>query len=55
MSVLVTGGRRAISAEHMVLGLLDAGEKVVVLDNLSTGFVWGVPEGAKLVVGGYRR
>src|SRR4029077_7007835 len=28
-----------------------AGETVVVLDNLSTGFAWAVPEGAKLVVG----
>jgi len=36
---------------HMTLGLLDQGEKVVVLDNLSTGFAWAVPEGAKLVVG----
>jgi UDP-glucose 4-epimerase len=34
----------------MVLGLLDAGEKVVVLDNLSTGFAWAVPEGVELVV-----
>jgi UDP-glucose 4-epimerase len=50
MSVLVTGGAGYIGG-HMALGLLDAGETVVVLDNLSTGFVWGVPEGAKLVVG----
>src|SRR5271163_5355084 len=50
MSVLVTGGAGYIGG-HMALGLLDAGETVVVLDNLSTGFEWGVPEGAKLVVG----
>ena len=50
MSVLVTGGAGYIGG-HMVLGLLDAGETVVVLDNLSTGFAWGVPEGAKLIVG----
>jgi UDP-glucose 4-epimerase len=50
MSVLVTGGAGYIGG-HMVLGLLDAGETVVVLDNLSTGFAWAVPEGAKLVVG----
>ena len=50
MSVLVTGGAGYIGG-HMALGLLDAGETVVVLDNLSTGFAWGVPEGAKLVVG----
>ena len=50
MSVLVTGGAGYIGG-HMALGLLDAGETVVVLDNLSTGFAWAVPAGAKLVVG----
>jgi UDP-glucose 4-epimerase len=50
MSVLVTGGAGYIGG-HMVLGLLDAGEKVVVVDNLSTGFRWAVPEEANLVVG----
>ena len=52
MSVLVTGGAGYIGG-HMALGLVDAGEKVVVVDNLSTGFAWGVPEGAKLVVGDF--
>ncbi len=33
------------------MGLLDAGESVVVLDNLSTGFDWAVPDEARLVVG----
>ncbi len=50
MSVLVTGGAGYIGS-HMVLELLDAGEKVVVLDNLSTGFRWAVAPGAKLIVG----
>jgi UDP-glucose 4-epimerase len=50
MSVLVTGGAGYIGG-HMALGLLDAGETVVILDNLSTGFAWAVPEGAKLIVG----
>jgi UDP-glucose 4-epimerase len=50
MSVLVTGGAGYIGG-HMALGLLDAGETVVILDNLSTGFAWGAPEGAKLIVG----
>ena len=50
MAVLVTGGAGYIGS-HMVLELLDAGEKVVVLDNLSTGFDWAVPPEAKLVVG----
>ena len=50
MSVLVTGGAGYIGG-HMTLGLIDAGETVVVLDNLSTGFAWAVPDGVKLVVG----
>jgi len=50
MSVLVTGGAGYIGS-HMVLELLDSGESVVVLDNLSTGFRWAVPTNATLVVG----
>jgi UDP-glucose 4-epimerase len=50
MTVLVTGGAGYIGS-HMVLELLDAGERVVVLDNLSTGHRWAVAEGATLVVG----
>jgi len=50
MTVLVTGGAGYIGG-HMVLALLDAGEKVVVLDDLSTGFRWAVPKAAKLIVG----
>lgn len=50
MTVLVTGGAGYIGS-HMVLELLDAGERVVVLDDLSTGFRWAVPQAAPLVVG----
>ena len=50
MGVLVTGGAGYIGG-HMTLGLLDASEEVVVLDNLSTGFDWAVADPAKLVVG----
>ena len=50
MTVLVTGGAGYIGS-HMVLELLDSGESVVVLDNLSTGFRWAVPANATLVVG----
>lgn len=50
MTVLVTGGAGFIGS-HMVLALLDAGEDVVVLDNLSTGFRWAVPNSATLVEG----
>jgi UDP-glucose 4-epimerase len=50
MSVLVTGGAGYIGS-HMVLELLDAGETVVVLDNLSTGRREAVPAQAELVVG----
>jgi UDP-glucose 4-epimerase len=52
MTVLVTGGAGYIGS-HMVLELLGAGEKVVVLDNLSTGFRWAVPDGVPLVVGDF--
>ena len=35
----------------MVLELGDAGERVVVLDNLSTGFSWAVADGVPLITG----
>jgi UDP-glucose 4-epimerase len=50
MTLLVTGGAGYIGS-HMVLELLSRGEKVIVLDNLSTGFDWVVPEGVKLFIG----
>ena len=50
MTVLVTGGAGYIGS-HMVLELLAAGEKVVVLDDLSTGARSAVPVGVPLVVG----
>ena len=50
MTVLVTGGAGYIGS-HMVLALLDAGEDVVVLDNLSTGFEWVLPPEVPLVIG----
>ena len=50
MTVLVTGGAGYIGS-HMVLELVDAGERVVVLDNLSTGFPWAVAAGVPLIVG----
>ncbi|RNJ50837.1 UDP-glucose 4-epimerase GalE [Methylocystis hirsuta] len=53
MTVLVTGGAGYIGS-HTVLELLDAGEPPpVVLDDLSTGFRWSVPEGTPLVVGDF--
>jgi UDP-glucose 4-epimerase len=45
LPVLVTGGAGYIGS-HAVLALLDAGWPVVVIDDLSTGFDWAVPEGA---------
>jgi UDP-glucose 4-epimerase len=50
MTVLVTGGAGHIGS-HMVYALVDAGERVVVLDNLSTGFDWAVARDVPLVVG----
>lgn len=50
MTVLVTGGAGYIGS-HMVLALLDAGDKVVVVDNLSTGFRSAVPPPAVLIEG----
>src|SRR5215471_11180416 len=49
MTVLVTGGAGYIGS-HMVHALVDAGEPVVVLDNLSTGFDWALPKGVPLIV-----
>ena len=50
MTVLVTGGAGYIGS-HMVLELADAGERVIVLDNLTTGHEWAIPAGVPLVVG----
>jgi UDP-glucose 4-epimerase len=50
MTVLVTGGAGYIGSQ-MVLELVDAGERVVVLDNLSTGHRWAVAEGVPLIEG----
>jgi UDP-glucose 4-epimerase len=48
--VLVTGGAGYIGS-HAVLALLEAGWPVVVIDNLTTGFRWAVPEEAAFVEG----
>ncbi|WP_093221866.1 UDP-glucose 4-epimerase GalE [Sphingomonas sp. NFR15] len=47
-AVLVTGGAGYIGS-HAVLALLDAGYRVVVVDNLVTGFAWAVDPRAMLV------
>jgi len=50
MTVLVTGGAGYIGS-HMVFELLDMGEQAIVVDNLSTGFQWALPDGVPLAVG----
>lgn len=50
MTVLVTGGAGYIGS-HMVHHLLETGERVVVLDNLSTGVKGNLPPGTELVQG----
>lgn len=47
MAILVTGGAGYIGS-HMVLALVDRGETVVVIDNLSTGHPWALPPGIVL-------
>jgi UDP-glucose 4-epimerase len=50
MTILVTGGAGYIGS-HMVWALTDTNQKVVVLDNLVTGFDWAVAPEARLVTG----
>ncbi|MEO0643085.1 MAG: UDP-glucose 4-epimerase GalE [Pseudomonadota bacterium] len=49
-SVLVTGGAGYIGS-HAVLALVDAGWDVAVIDNLTTGFRFAVPDGVPLYEG----
>ena len=50
MSILVTGGAGYIGS-HTVHSLVDAGASVVVIDNLSTGFVRSLPPDVPLIIG----
>lgn len=50
MTILITGGAGYIGS-HMVHDLADAGESVVVLDNLSTGFRFLIPPSVPFVAG----
>ncbi|QOV37685.1 UDP-glucose 4-epimerase GalE [Streptomyces ferrugineus] len=50
MTWLITGGAGYIGA-HVVRAMLDAGERAVVYDDLSTGIAERVPDGVPLVVG----
>ncbi len=49
MKILVTGGAGFIGS-HLVRQLMEAGDDVVSLDNLSTGLRENLPEGARLEV-----
>lgn len=46
----VTGGAGYIGG-HMVLGLLDADEEPVVIDNISNGVPSAIPRGVRFVLG----
>ena len=48
--ILVTGGAGYIGS-HIALALLDRGDSVAVIDDLSTGNRWLVPEGATFIEG----
>ncbi len=50
MKVLITGGAGYIGS-HMALSLLDEGNKVVILDNLSTGFKNLIPKKSVFIEG----
>ncbi|HWT46969.1 MAG TPA: UDP-glucose 4-epimerase GalE [Vicinamibacterales bacterium] len=50
MTILVTGGAGYIGG-HMGLALRDAGERFVVLDDMSNGVRHAVPQGVDLIVG----
>jgi UDP-glucose 4-epimerase len=50
MSILVTGGCGYIGS-HMTWALHDAGREVVIIDNLSTGFSWLVPDTVPVIEG----
>jgi UDP-glucose 4-epimerase len=50
LPVLVTGGAGYIGS-HAVLALKDAGWPVAVIDNMSTGFRFAIPEGVPLYEG----
>lgn len=49
-NILVTGGAGYIGS-HAVLALLDEGYSVAVIDNLTTGFRWAVPNEVHFVEG----
>jgi UDP-glucose 4-epimerase len=50
MTILVTGGAGYIGG-HMVLALLDAGEAIVVIDDMSNGVPRAIPDGVPFVQG----
>jgi UDP-glucose 4-epimerase len=53
MTILITGGAGYIGS-HVVQDLVERGQSVIVLDNLSTGFRHAVPPKAPLCVGDVR-
>lgn len=53
MAILIVGGAGYIGS-HQVKSMCEAGEEIIVLDNLNTGFVEGVDSRAKFINGDVR-
>jgi UDP-glucose 4-epimerase len=49
MTLLITGGAGYIGG-HMLIDLVENCEDFIVVDNMSNGVTWAIPEGVKLYI-----